>query len=111
MHTDFATLSAAAFLAIPEDRPERLFQGSADNAKKAYRQLAMRWHPDHSRDPWAAGGTRRRQARWHGDRTTCCTPGVPTSAPTWNWCARSDANCWATSAACAWRAKAPHGQP
>jgi hypothetical protein len=51
MSTDFATLSATALLAIPEDRPERLFQGSADDAKKAYRQLAMQWHPDRSRDP------------------------------------------------------------
>lgn len=53
MSTDFATLSAAALLAIPEDRPERLFKGSADDAKKAYRQLAMKWHPDRSVEPGA----------------------------------------------------------
>jgi len=53
MSTDFATLSAAALLAIPEDRPERLFRGSADDARKMYRQLAMQWHPDRSRDPRA----------------------------------------------------------
>ena len=53
MSTDFATLSASALLAVPEDRPERLFEGSLDEIKKAYRLLAMQWHPDRSRDPGA----------------------------------------------------------
>jgi hypothetical protein len=53
MHTDFASLSAATLLAIPEDRPERLFHGSLDDIKKAYRLLAMKWHPDRSGDPRA----------------------------------------------------------
>jgi hypothetical protein len=53
MSTDFASLSAAALLAIPEDRPECLFKGGIDDVKKAYRLLAMKWHPDRSRDPGA----------------------------------------------------------
>ena len=53
MSTDFATLSAAALLAIPEDRPERLFKGGFDDVKKTYRLLAMKWHPDRSHDPSA----------------------------------------------------------
>lgn len=53
MSTDFANLSAAALLAVPGDRPERLFTGSLDDIKKAYRQLAMTWHPDRSGDPGA----------------------------------------------------------
>jgi hypothetical protein len=51
MSIDVATLSAAALLAIPNDRPERLFEGSADDVKQDYRRLAMQWHPDRSRDP------------------------------------------------------------
>ncbi len=51
MITDYASLSAAALLAIPEDRPERLFAGGLDDIKKAYRLLAMKWHPDRSSDP------------------------------------------------------------
>ncbi|MBD8530006.1 MULTISPECIES: hypothetical protein [unclassified Massilia] len=50
MITDLASLSAAALLAIPEDQPERLFQGGIEDVKKAYRLLAMRWHPDRSAD-------------------------------------------------------------
>lgn len=53
MSTDFAHLSAAAILAMPADRPERLFKGSLEDVKKAWRQLAMRWHPDRSGDPRA----------------------------------------------------------
>jgi len=54
MSTDLATLGAAALLAIPADRPERLFRGSLEDIKKAYRLLAMRWHPDRSGDPRTA---------------------------------------------------------
>jgi hypothetical protein len=53
MSTDFTNLSAAALLAIPEDSPERLFAGSADDVKRDYRRLAMAWHPDRNRDPIA----------------------------------------------------------
>ncbi len=53
MITDYASLSAAALLAIPEDRPERLFAGGLDDIKKAYRLLAMKWHPDRSSEPLA----------------------------------------------------------
>lgn len=53
MHTDPSTLTAAALLAIPEDRPERLLKGSLDEVKRAYRKLAMQWHPDRSSDPGA----------------------------------------------------------
>jgi hypothetical protein len=53
MRTDFATLTAAALLAIPEDKPERLFNGNFDDVKQAYRLLAMKWHPDRSGDPSA----------------------------------------------------------
>lgn len=51
MRTDFATLSAGALLAMPEDLPERLFAGSLADVKQAYRLLAMKWHPDRSADP------------------------------------------------------------
>jgi hypothetical protein len=51
MRTDLASLSAPALLAIPEDRPERLFEGTFDEVRKAYRLLAMLWHPDRSCDP------------------------------------------------------------
>jgi hypothetical protein len=41
----------AALLAIPDDCPERLFAGSADDVWNDYRRLAMLWHPDRCRDP------------------------------------------------------------
>jgi serine/threonine protein kinase len=50
MNTDRATPTAAALLAIPDDCPERLFAGSADDIKRDYRRLAMQWHPDRCRD-------------------------------------------------------------
>ena len=50
MSTDFASLTAAALLAIPADQPERLFKGSMEDIRKTYRLLAMRWHPDRSDD-------------------------------------------------------------
>jgi len=50
MSTDFASLTAAALLAIPADQPERLFRGSMEDIRKTYRLLAMRWHPDRSED-------------------------------------------------------------
>jgi hypothetical protein len=53
MPTDLAALSAQALLAIPEDRPERLFEGSLDEVKSAWRTLAMVWHPDRSSHPQA----------------------------------------------------------
>lgn len=53
MHTDFAHLSAGALLAIPEHQPERLFKGSVDDIRKAYRRLAMKWHPDRNGEPGA----------------------------------------------------------
>lgn len=48
MTTDLATLTADQLLAIPEAAPALLFKGDADSVKKAYRKLAMIWHPDHS---------------------------------------------------------------
>lgn len=51
MNIDLTTLSAEALLSIPADKPERLFKGSLDDVKQAYRLLAMKWHPDRNRDP------------------------------------------------------------
>jgi len=53
MRTDLADLTAATLLAIPAAEPRRLFSGDADEVKKAYRLLAMKWHPDRSADPRA----------------------------------------------------------
>jgi hypothetical protein len=51
MEDPMNTQTAAALLAIPDDCPERLFAGSADDVRNAYRRLAMQWHPDRCRDP------------------------------------------------------------
>ena len=53
MNPDVASLSAAALLGIPADRPERLFAGSPTDVRHDYRRLAMRWHPDRCADPQA----------------------------------------------------------
>jgi len=53
MCTDLSPLSAAAVLAIPEDKPERLLKCGGDGIRQAYRLLAMQWHPDRNGDPSA----------------------------------------------------------
>lgn len=53
MVTDLSNLSAASLLAIPEHSPERLFGGGADDIKKAFRLLAMKWHPDRNSEAGA----------------------------------------------------------
>lgn len=54
MTKDARSLSAEALLAIPADEPERIFPASEDGIKLCFRQLAMRWHPDRSKDPRAS---------------------------------------------------------
>lgn len=53
MAFDAGSLSAEALLAIPGDEPERLFSNDAEELKKRFRKLAMRWHSDRCADPRA----------------------------------------------------------
>jgi hypothetical protein len=46
-------LTAKELLAIPKDRPDKLFDNDADTAKKQFRELAMLWHEDINRAPEA----------------------------------------------------------
>jgi len=80
MHTDFATLSAAALLAIPVHAPERLFSGSADDIKQTWRLLAMKWHPDRNASADAHAVFQHIRCLFDGageriDRGVCPTPG------------------------------------
>jgi hypothetical protein len=62
-------------LGIPAKRPERLFSGDPDTAKRQFRSLASRWHPDRNHDPHAAAvfahlvGLHREAARQVADRS------------------------------------------
>jgi hypothetical protein len=47
---DVTALSAEALLAIQPSEPERLFTGDEDTAKREFRALAARWHPDRCPD-------------------------------------------------------------
>jgi len=69
MDTHFDNLTAAALLAIPADRPERLFAGSAADVKRDYRRLAMQWHPDRNGDP-DAHAVFQHVARLHDEAVT-----------------------------------------
>ncbi len=46
MNHNITTLSAAALLAIPLSRPERLFTGDPGQAQREFRTLVAIWHPD-----------------------------------------------------------------
>lgn len=46
MSANVAMLTEAQILAIPADRPERLFSGTEDQAKLEWRRLRSKWHPD-----------------------------------------------------------------
>lgn len=47
------TLTADQILRIPTKAPERLFGGDLQAAKRQFRALAARWHPDLNHDPQA----------------------------------------------------------
>lgn len=46
-------LSAENILTIPESAPERLFSADGKTARRQFRTLAFRWHPDRCKDPKA----------------------------------------------------------
>jgi hypothetical protein len=50
-------LTAIDLLAIPKDRPEKLFTGDLEKDRAFYRTLQSRWHPDR---PHGAGVVLRR---------------------------------------------------
>lgn len=69
---DLNSLTATQLLSIAQ--PEFLFSAAPDDAKREYRQLAMRWHPDHGSDPhvfahivglYKSGVRKRRNLTWH----------------------------------------------
>lgn len=51
--TDPSTLAPEAILAVPTGRPEMLFTGDADTAKREWKALAKAWHPDRNKAPLA----------------------------------------------------------
>lgn len=53
MNHDITALPAATLLAMPLSRPERLFTGDPDQARREFRTLVAIWHPDRCSHPEA----------------------------------------------------------
>ncbi|SOC26768.1 J domain-containing protein [Thalassospira xiamenensis] len=49
MSPTILAMSAHDILSVPGDQPHRLFPGDRELARKLFKQLAVKWHPDHNR--------------------------------------------------------------